>query len=125
MGPLSNNSRLAREEDLDLEEESSAHDITTSEPSQTDSDSCDLGKKKAKPPGLNHGTIVKKIRDATRHSEDEATKQEKRSMRDAGITKFKAKKVLTPGARSNQEPMASTSKNVSITSNSESLDENE
>ena len=113
----SSNNRLAREEDMDLGEESSAPDLSSTEPPMTDSDGCTTKTSSKKMTQPKHGTIVKKIRDATRPSEDEATKGDKRCIRDTGIKKFKAKKVLTPGS------MESSSRKRSLSDNSKSDEE--
>jgi hypothetical protein len=106
---------------MNLEEESSAPDVSTSDQMETDSDGKDYVRTRKRQARHDHGTIVKKIRDATR-----STDEEKNAERDKGIVKFKARRVLTPGSTRLQDKPGShgmeDDPETASTSNSSNLD---
>ena len=102
---------------MDLGQESSAPDVSSTDPLASDSDSGPPAPKK-KRKGESQGEIVKRIRDANRRSEDD-DRSDGSSMMDKGIMKFKAKRVLTPGAQIRPTTSSSSSNSRPNTSDYE------
>ena len=113
VGPLARNTRNEMQDEED--DDSSLPEASSTEQPESDCDNAPKHKK-VKPVPDHEALVrkiregprkiikVKKIRDVTRSTDDEGSKSDRS---DQGIIKFKARKVLTPGARIASSPTSS------------------